>query len=88
MDAETAAIPFLVVGYPVSVAVISRWVPVVRERRTTWLVAHHAAVMAIILGWSVRRPAAVPPNALWLVVSTLWYWAGGRRPGVSRRQRP
>ena len=79
MDAETAAVPLLAVGYPVSIAVLTRWVPVVRERRTRWLLAHHAAVTAIILGWALRRPAAVAPNAAWLVASTVWYWAGRRR---------
>lgn len=79
VDAETAAIPLLAVGYPVSIVVIARWVPVVRERRTAWLMAHHAAVLAIITGWALRRPAAVAPNALWLVASTAWYVAGGRK---------
>ena len=79
MEARTAAIPLLVVGYPVAVVVIARWVPVVRERRTRWLVLHHAAVAAIVVGWALRRPAAVAPNAAWLVVSTVWYALGGRR---------
>lgn len=86
MDAETAAVPLLAVGYPVSIAVIARWVPVVRERRTRWLVAHHAGMLAIILGWSLRRPLAVPPNAAWLVASTAWYVRGhGRRRRDPRR---
>jgi len=80
VDARTAAIPLLAIGYPVSIAVIARFVPVVRERRTAWLLAHHAAVVAVILGWAVRRPAAVPPNVVWLLVSTVWYRLGGRRP--------
>lgn len=77
IDAETAALPLLAVGYPVSIVVISRWVPVVRERRTRWFVVHHGAVVAIIVGWAIKRPAAVPPNAAWLVASTVWY---RRRP--------
>jgi len=79
VDVRSAAIPLLAVGYPVSIVVIARWVPVVRERRTAWFVAHHAAVIAIILGWALRRPAAVPPNVLWLVASTVWYRVGGGR---------
>ena len=38
-------------GYPTSIAVITRWLPVVRERRTAWFVAHEVAVAAIITGW-------------------------------------
>lgn len=79
VDARDAAIPLLAAGYPVSLVVIARWVPVVRERRTAWLLAHHAAVVAIIVGWALRRPVAVAPNAVWLVVSTAWYGLGGRR---------
>ncbi len=78
MDADTAAVPLLVAGYPVAIVVIARWAPVVRERRTTWFVAHAAAVTAIILGWAIRRPVATVPNVAWLVVSTVWYGLGGR----------
>ncbi len=74
-----AAVPLLVVGYPVAVVVIVRWVPVVREQRTAWFAAHAAAVAAIILGWALRRPVATVPNIAWLVVSTIWYRLGGRR---------
>lgn len=77
---EPAAAALLVAGYPVAVVVITRWVPVVRERRTTWFVAHAAAVTAIILGWGVLRPAASVPNLAWLLVSTAWYWRGRPRP--------
>ena len=76
---DTAAVALLAVGYPVSIAVIARFVPVVRERRTRWLLVHHLGVLAIIAGWALRRPAAVPPNAAWLVSSTIWYVLGGRR---------
>lgn len=79
MDARDAAIPLLVVGYPVAVAVIVRWVPVVREQRTRWFLVHGAGMAAIIVGWALRRPAAVPANAAWLVISTAWYWRAGRR---------
>ncbi len=78
MDADTAAVPLLVAGYPVAIVVIARWAPVVRERRTTWFVAHAAAVTAIILGWAIRRPVATIPNIAWLLVSTVWYHRGGR----------
>jgi len=84
VEAATAAVPLLLAGYPVSVVVIARWVPVVREQRTTWFVAHAAGVMAIILGWALRRPVATVPNIAWLVVSTVWYRVGARRPPPER----
>lgn len=63
-----------VVGYPVAVVVIARWVPVVRERRVRWFVAHEAAVAAIVAGWVIRdRPSAVVVNGAWLVVAAAWY---------------
>lgn len=79
-DARTAAIGLLAVGNLVAIVVITRWVPVVRERRTRWFLAHQAAMVAIILGWALRRPAAVPLNVVWLGASTVWYLVGGRRP--------
>jgi hypothetical protein len=88
VDAEDAAIPLLVVGYPVAVAVIVRWVPVVREQRTRWFLVHGAGMVAIIVGWALRRPVAVPANALWLVASTVWYRWGGRRRGRRDPPRP
>ncbi len=67
-------------GYPTSIAVIARWLPVVRERRTAWFVAHDVAVVAIVTGWALKRdPTAVAVNATWLAVATAWYVAAGRR---------
>jgi hypothetical protein len=69
-----------VFGYPTSIAVIARWIPVVRERRTRWFVAHEIAVAAIVAGWALRHDTqAVTINASWLAVSAAWYLAGGRR---------
>jgi uncharacterized membrane protein len=82
VDAGTAAIPLLVAGNPVAIVVIARWVPVVRERRTRWFVVHALAMLAIIAGWALRRPAAVPLNVVWLLVSTAWYLLAGRRPAA------
>ena len=70
-------------GYPVAAVVVVRFVPVVRERRWRWLVAHHAGVVAIVAGWATMGkavPAAL--NAGWLGVSSLWYARGaaGTRP--------
>lgn len=74
---ETTQLALFGFGYPASVAVLSRFVPVVRERRWRWLVVHHVAVAAIIGGWAVRREAgAVALNATWLAVSSAWYVLG------------
>ena len=67
------------VGYPTAIAVIVRFVPVVRERRTRWLAAHHLGVLAIVLGWStIPRWSAVAVNGTWFVASALWYGVGPR----------
>ena len=69
----------LALGYPASIAVIARFVPVVRERRLRWLVVHHLGVAAIVTGWALRgRTSAVVVNGAWLVVSSVWYARGGR----------
>lgn len=77
---KPAGIGLFAFGYPTSIAVISRFVPVVREQRTRWFVLHTAGVAAIIAGWALRADrAAVAINAAWLVSSSIWYVLGGRR---------
>jgi hypothetical protein len=67
-------------GYPAATAVITRFVPVVRERRWKWLAVHHLGMAAIIAGCvSKRTTIGVLGNSGWLVLSTVWYAAGGRR---------
>lgn len=85
--AATVAVALLAVGYPVAIVVIARWLPVVRRRRGSWFWAHAAAVVAIIAGWAIRRPAAALPNVVWLVVSTLWYRWGAPTPEQERGPR-
>jgi len=71
-------------GYPVSLVVIARWVPVVRERRWRWFAAHQAGMAAIVVGWLLRGKAApVALNGSWLVVASFWYGLGGRRTRVA-----
>lgn len=66
------------VGYPTAVVVITRFVPVVRERRTAWFAAHTAGVAAIVTGWAIEgRTSAVLINGSWLVTSTVWYVRSG-----------
>ena len=65
-------------GYPVSIVVIVRFVPVVRERRLRWLLLHHLGVIAIVIGWLIAGDVvAVAVNSSWLVVSSAWYVLGG-----------
>ncbi len=67
-------------GYPASIAVLSRFLLVVRERRWRWLAVHHLGVAAIVAGWLSRgRPSAAAPNSAWLLASTAWYVLAGRR---------
>lgn len=68
------------IGYPVSIAVIARFVPVVRERRLRWLAIHHVAVACIVVGWALDSNwQAAIVNSAWLVSSTIWYVLGSRR---------
>jgi hypothetical protein len=68
------------VGYPTAVVVIARWIPVVRQRRLKWFVAHEAAVAAIVTGWAiVGRRQGVVINGAWGLIAAAWYALGGRR---------
>ncbi len=80
MSADATATALFVFGYPISIVVILRFVPVVRERRLKWLVAHDLAVAAIVAGWALKGDRrAVAINASWLVAANVWYALGGRR---------
>lgn len=69
----------LAVGYPTSIVVLTRFAPVMRERRLGWFVAHQAAVAAIVAGWAIKgRTEAVVVNATWLVVATAWWMRATR----------
>lgn len=77
------------IGYPVAILVISRWIPVVRQRRTNWFVAHELAVAAIVAGWVLRgRTQGVVVNGSWLVIAAAWYAIAGMRqqPPANLRQ--
>ena len=76
---STIATVLHVAGYPTAVALLTRFVPVVRERRVRWFLAHEAGMAAITGGWVLRgdnRAAAV--NGTWLVLAAVWYALGGR----------
>jgi hypothetical protein len=79
MSRDAAAVGLFVVGYPAAIVVITRWVPVVRERRTKWFVIHQAAVAAIVAGQALKgNTPAVLVNGAWFVVAAIWY--ATRRP--------
>jgi hypothetical protein len=79
VSTDATATALFAFGYPVSIAVILRFVPVVRERLLKWLVAHDLAVVAIVAGWALKGDrGAVAINACWLVAATLWYALGSR----------
>jgi hypothetical protein len=74
MSRDTIAVGLFVVGYPTAIAVIARWVPVVRERRTKWFVIHQAAVAAIVAGQALKdNGSAVIINGAWFVTAAIWY---------------
>jgi hypothetical protein len=78
---DGVAAALLAGGYPLSIVVIARFVPVVRERRWRWLAAHHVGVSAIVAGWALKGDRrAVVINSSWLVASTVWYALAPRRP--------
>ena len=79
MSTDATATALFAFGYPVSIVVILRFVPVVRERRMKWLVAHDLAVAAIVAGWALKGDSrAVAINASWLVAANVWYALGAR----------
>jgi hypothetical protein len=80
VSTDATATALFAFGYPTSIVVILRFVPVVRERRMKWLVAHDLAVVAIVAGWALKGDRrAVAINASWLVAANVWYALGGRR---------
>ena len=80
MSTDATATVLFAFGYPISIVVILRFVPVVRERRLKWLIAHDLAVAAIVAGWALKGDRrAVAINASWLVAANVWYVLGGRR---------
>lgn len=79
---DVAATALHVVGYPTAIVVITRFVPVVRDRRTRWFAAHQAGVAAIVGGWLLRGDArGVAVNGAWFVVAAAWYALAGRKAG-------
>jgi len=79
VSTDATATVLFAFGYPISIAVILRFVPVVRERRLKWLIAHDLAVTAIVAGWALKGDRrAVAINASWFVAANVWYALGAR----------
>ncbi|MGQ0615519.1 MAG: hypothetical protein ACT4PW_00760 [Acidimicrobiia bacterium] len=71
-----------IVGYPISIALAARFVPIVRRRQLTQFLAHEAAVGAVVAGWMLRdRFSGVAVNGTWLVGAAVWYARG--RPATA-----
>ena len=80
MKTNPVAFALHLVGYPTAIVVIARWIPVVRQRRLKWFVAHEAGVAAIVVGWAiVGRRSGVVINGTWGLVAAAWYALGGHR---------
>ena len=80
MSTNPVAFALHLVGYPTAVVVIARWIPVVRQRRLKWFLAHQVGVAAIVAGWAiVGRRQGVVVNGAWGLVAAAWYAFGGRR---------
>ncbi len=64
-------------GYPISILVIARWIPVVRERRWRWFWVHQIAVAMIVMGWIIEgETRSVAVNSIWLVTAAVWFMRG------------
>lgn len=75
------SVGLLAVGYPPAIVVVSRFVPVIRQRRRRWFWAHQAAVGAIVAGWAIEGKAgAAAVNGAWLLVAAAWWARAGRMP--------
>lgn len=72
-------------GYATTIPVVVRFRSVVRQRRWKWLAVHHVGVAALVAGFAQRgsRPA-VALNSGWLVLASLWWVLGARRPAEAR----
>jgi hypothetical protein len=79
--AARVGVAVLAVGYPVSIGVLVRLLPVLRERRRTWIAVLIAGMSCLVVGWLLlRRPAAAAVNGAGLAaVVAGWAWTGRRR---------
>lgn len=74
VDAAALGAALLGVGYPVSVGVLTRLLPVLRQRRQGWFLVLEGATACVAAGWLLRgRPEPAVLNAAALVgFAVLW----------------
>ncbi|CAN5137925.1 hypothetical protein BH18ACT4_BH18ACT4_05860 [soil metagenome] len=73
----------LVVGYPVAVVMVTRLVPILRQRRWRWFVALEAATACIIVGFAVLgEPLGAVLNGAAFAGFAFSWWGRGRRAPV------
>lgn len=79
--ASRVGVALLVVGYPTSVAVLVRILPVLRQRRQRWFGVLVAGLTCLTAGWALlRRPAPAAVNMAGLAALVVaWVWRGRRR---------
>ncbi|MGI9120180.1 MAG: hypothetical protein ACR2G7_08700 [Acidimicrobiales bacterium] len=78
---SSAGLVLLAVGYPVAIVVLTRLVPVLRQRRLAWFVALEAGTASIAAGWALRaKPAPAVINAAFLgAFAAIWWRSGNHR---------
>lgn len=90
VNRSAAGLGLLAAGYAVALAVITRLVPVLRQRRRRWFLALEAATGCVAAGWGLRgRTTPMVLNATAVVGLAVAWWATGRRAGenpLSRRR--
>jgi hypothetical protein len=78
---DVLGVVLLAAGYPAAVVVLTRLVPVLRERRTRWFLILEAATAAITAGWLLlgRGEATLINGAALVGFAIAWTWTGRRR---------
>ncbi len=78
--ASRVGVALLVVGYPASVAVLVRVLPVLRERGRRWFGVLVAGLSCLAVGWALlRRPVPAAVNGVGLIALVVaWVWRGRR----------
>ena len=79
----------LVIGYPLALVVLSRWRPVLAERRVWWFVALEAATASITAGWLLRGRAvpAMLNGAALVGFAVVWLITQQRAGSPARKAR-
>lgn len=78
--ASRVGLVFLAAGYPASLVVLVRLLPVLRQRRRRWFAVLVSGLSCLVFGWLLlHRPAAAAVNGVGLVALVAsWVWRGRR----------